>query len=195
MIGALILAAGFSQRFGSDKRLHQRLPGKPVMVIETLKPYSEVFDSCFVVVREDDDLVIGQIDEGLGRRVEILRSGRSHLGMGASLAEGVRQIVARYDLLALFVGLGDMPCVRTSSLVALREAMRKSLNDASHSIIRPEFDGSPGHPVGFSSEFFDELLRANGDVGARQILESHAECIVSVSLKDPGVCLDFDVNR
>ena len=195
MIGALILAAGYSRRFGSDKRLHQRLPGKPAMVIETLKPYSEAFDRCFVVVREDDVSVIGRIDEGLGERVEILRSGKSHLGMGASLAEGVRQIVARHDLLALFVGLGDMPCVRTSSLVALREAMRNSMKDAPRSIIRPEFDGSPGHPVGFSSEFFDELLRANGDVGARQILELHPECVLSVCLKDPGVCFDFDVNR
>ncbi len=194
MIGALILAAGFSQRFGSDKRLHQRLPGKPAMVIETLKPYQEVFDRCFAVVREDDEQVIERIEEGLGGRVEILRSGRSHLGMGATLAEGVRQTVARHKLQALFVGLGDMPCVRASSLVALHEAMRRTLKDAPRCIIRPDFDGLPGHPVGFACEFFDELLCASGDAGARQILKSHPECVVSFPLNDPGVCLDFDVS-
>lgn len=194
MIGALILAAGFSQRFGSDKRLHQRSPGKPAMVVESLKPYPGVFDSCYVVVRESDDPVIGRIEREMGGSVVILRSNRSHLGMGASLAEGVRQIVTRNQLQALFVGLGDMPSVRTSSLVALREAIRDRMNYVPRSIVRPEFDGTPGHPVGFACAFFDDLLGASGDVGARQILESHPECVVTVSLNDPGICLDIDVN-
>lgn len=165
------------------------------MVIETLRPYAEVFDRCFVVVRHDDDQVIRRIEEGMEGRVEILRSGRSHLGMGASLAEGVPQVVTGHDLQALFVGLGDMPCIKSSSLVTLRETMRRVLKEAPRSIIRPRFGDSPGHPVGFTRAFFGELLHTSGDIGARQIIESHRDCVISVSLNDPGVCLDFDVSE
>lgn len=163
------------------------------MIVETLELYAGVFERCFVVVRERDGQVIEQIEESLGARVDILQSGKSNLGIGASLAEGVRQIVEEHDLRGLFIGLGDMPSIRKISLVALREEMRKVIEDVRGCILRPEFGGLPGHPVGFSREYFEDLLRADGDVGARQILELHPNCVKFLRLKDPGICLDFDL--
>ncbi len=163
------------------------------MVVETIAVYAEAFEECFVVVRKGDYEVIRQIDECLGARVDVLQSGKSNLGIGASLAEGVRQILEGHDPRGLFIGLGDMPCIRKNSLIALHEAMRKGIEDAPGYILRPEFEGLPGHPVGFSREYFEDLLRSDGDVGARRILELHPNRVSFLRLNDPGIYLDIDV--
>ena len=192
MIGALILAAGFSQRFGSDKRLYRRAPGKPPMLVETLEKYADAFDMCFVVVRLDDGEVAQLIEANFGNKVRILMSEDSSLGMGASLACGVRHIIAEHsELQALFVGHGDMPFVRTGTLQRLREIM----GGLSHAILRPEFNGVPGHPVGFAHEFLNEISRLTGDAGAKTVLESHPNAVRSFDFEDPGVCLDLDTSR
>ena len=160
------------------------------MVIETLASYAREFDPCFVVVRTDDDELIQLIQGEFKRKVEILRSDKSLLGMGASLAEGVRQILKGHKLNALFVGLGDMPCVSPETLTTLRWAMEQNPS----ALLRPEFQGTPGHPVGFSEKYFDELAQLIGDRGAVSLLQRHARDVTSVPVQDPGVCLDFDLN-
>ena len=190
MIGALVLAAGFSRRFGSDKRFHRRSHYAPPMVIETLSSYVGEFDPCFVVVRTEDDTLMELVNQEFSSRVGVLRSDKSHLGMGASLAEGVRQIVEGRDLRALFVGLGDMPCVSRETLTTLHWAMEENRD----SLIRPEFEGTPGHPVGFGSRYFRELGELFGDRGAVSLLQRHAREVSLVPVQDPGVCLDFDLH-
>ena len=53
--GALIVAAGFSRRFGSDKRRYVIADGDPLL-LATVKAYSEVFPNVAVVLRHDDGL-------------------------------------------------------------------------------------------------------------------------------------------
>ena len=160
------------------------------MVIETLTSYAGEFDPCFVVVRSEDDELIQLVREEFKRKVEILRSDKSHLGMGASLAEGVRQVLKGHELNALFVGLGDMPCVAPETLTTLRWAMEQNPS----ALLRPEFEGTPGHPVGFGEKYFDELAQLFGDRGAVSLLQRHARDVTPVPVQDPGVCLDFDLN-
>lgn len=189
MIGALVLAAGFSLRFGSDKRLYRRTPDAPPMLIETLQKYVSSFDVCGVVIRPDDVEITEIIENSFEERVGVLMSESAHLGMGASLASGVRKFGLDCPRLrALFVAHGDMPCVRTSSLITLRESIR----NLPATIVRPESNGTPGHPVGFARRFFKEIAHLTGDTGARTILERHPNAVRPVNLQDPGVCLDFD---
>ena len=59
-------------------------------------------------------------------------------------------------------------------------------------IAAPRFNGTRGHPVGFSRRFASELAALRGDSGARDVLERHRSEIVLIDCDDPGVLLDID---
>jgi len=56
----------------------------------------------------------------------------------------------------------------------------------------PYWRSRRGHPVGISGRFFDALLSAKGDEGAKQLLEANEKALVKVPLGDPGVVRDID---
>lgn len=60
------------------------------------------------------------------------------------------------------------------------------------SITLPTFRGSSGHPVGFSSDYFDKLTALGGDAGARELLQQNKEAIIRVPVDDPGILRDID---
>ncbi len=102
------------------------------MIMETLDKYAQVFTPCWVVIREHDAEVRQLIETHAPPRVMVLRSRHSHLGMGATLAEGMRQIIARGAPGGVFIGLADMPCVMPGSLMALRAALERCLDGDTH---------------------------------------------------------------
>ncbi len=187
--GALVIAAGFSRRFGSDKRLFQMRDGEPLL-IASLRPYAAVFSNVAVVVRNSDSELTRQIGARLGRKIPIIiLTDQAQLGMAASIADGVRAL-ADWDY--LFLGLGDMPYVRTETLAKLKANMDAARIEHAPRIVVPMHADSAGHPVGFSREFFAELIALSGDRGARSIVEAHPTAVTRVALDDPGVVTDID---
>jgi molybdenum cofactor cytidylyltransferase len=187
--GALILAAGFSRRFGADKRLH-RLAGGQSLLSATLAPYLQVFANVAVVLRDTDSVLSAHISQsGSRRRPIIIPTPHAALGMAASLGDGVRAI-ADWDY--AFIGLGDMPYIQVESLARLDAAMRAARRNGQRAIVQPVSDATPGHPVGFSREFFAELMTLTGDEGARKVIRAHPEARIEVALNDPGLLADID---
>jgi molybdenum cofactor cytidylyltransferase len=187
--GALIIAAGFSRRFGSDKRLFKLIQDEPLLVA-ALRPYRAVFANVAVVVRSTDSELSGLISARLGRRRPIIvPTDFAHRGMAASIADGVRA-AAGWDY--LFLGLGDMPYLQNATLTRLKRQMDDARADRLPCIVVPELAGAPGHPVGFSREFFAELMALEGDRGARSVVDAHAAAVQRVAVDDPGVLTDID---
>jgi molybdenum cofactor cytidylyltransferase len=187
--GALIIAAGFSRRFGSDKRMFRLSHGEPLLVA-SLRPYRAAFANVAVVVRSSDSELSGLITTQLGRqRPIIVPTDLAHRGMAASIADGVRA-AAGWDY--LFLGLGDMPYIHSETLTLLKAHMDAARADRRACIVVPELAGSAGHPVGFSREFFAELIALEGDRGARSVVEAHADAVERVPVDDPGVLTDID---
>jgi molybdenum cofactor cytidylyltransferase len=59
-----------------------------------------------------------------------------------------------------------------------------------HPVVYAQYHGRRGHPVGFSSEFYSELILLAGDEGARRLVArypAHGE-----EVDDPGVLVDVD---
>ena len=177
--GAVILAAGSSTRFGSDKR-HHRLAGNRTMLATTLAIYQSVFARIFLVLQPDDRSWASELSG-----VQPVYAADSGLGMGHSLAAGIR---AARHLDLLFVALADMPHVQPATLRRLVDAMPDT-----RSIVQPAYLGTPGHPVGFGSAYFDELERLSGDVGARQVLAAHPNQVTRLDFSDAGIVADIDV--
>jgi molybdenum cofactor cytidylyltransferase len=187
--GALIIAAGFSRRFGSDKRLYKLKHDDPLL-IATLRPYRRVFANVAVVVRSSDSELSRLMADRLGRNAPIVvPTDQAHLGMAASIADGVRALAA-WDY--LFLGLGDMPYVRAETLEQLKTRMDRARLDRIPCIVVPTLGNIPGHPVGFSREFFAELLALTGDRGARSVVDAHPPAVVRIAIDDPGIVTDID---
>jgi molybdenum cofactor cytidylyltransferase len=101
--------------------------------------------------------------------------------MGFSIAEGVR---ARPDADGWLILPGDMPMVRTSTLLEVAAALTE------HPVVYAQHRGRRGHPVGFGAELFSELSALSGDDGARRLLARYPA--FGVELDDPGVLVDVD---
>ncbi len=182
--GALILAAGFSSRFGSDKRAHQLPDGTPLL-LATLSKYQS-FSRLAVVIRDPEDEPAQWLRE-FSADLKIVVAEDARLGMGHSLAAGIANIS---EWSYAFIALADMPFVAEATLAQLKSTMETS---TSPSIIVPTCDNQPGHPVGFDAAFFEQLKTLKGDEGARVIIQRCTAQVVTVAVSDPGIHQDIDV--
>lgn len=177
---ALVLAAGRSRRFGSDKRA-ARLPDGLPLLAATLALAQRNFPEVAVVLRSDDEAEALGVPSG----VRVIRCADADLGMGHSLAAGVAALVEE-RFRAIAVMLGDMPWIADASLRHLAESA-----DVDR-IVFPLHDGQRGHPVLFGRRYWQEMMTLTGDQGARRVLEDHEEAWLGLEVDDPGVLRDAD---
>ncbi|WP_295473322.1 nucleotidyltransferase family protein [uncultured Pseudomonas sp.] len=177
---ALLLAAGASRRFGSDKRLARLDDGRPLLGT-CLANARSAFADVRVVLRVDDPPAA----LGIAPDTPVIRSEQAHLGMGHSLAAGVRAL-ADSPAEAVAILLADMPWLQVDTLVQL--AARAS---AQH-IVLPLCDGHRGHPVIIGRHFWPMLETLSGDQGARAVVAAHPQAWINVPCNDRGTLLDAD---
>lgn len=176
----VLLAAGKSRRFGSPKLRARLSDGTPMGVASARKLRSAV-DRVIVVLAEGDEGLRDLFaDEGFDAFVHAPADG----GMGESLACGV---AAAPLAAAWVVALGDMPFIRPQTVRSIARAMGEGAW-----IAVPTLDGRRGHPVGFSAGLRDELLRLEGDRGARGVVDRHVERVRWITCDDPGIEFDVD---
>jgi molybdenum cofactor cytidylyltransferase len=177
-IGIIILAAGSSQRYGSDKRTATLSDGTPLLSA-TLANVSGSFSRRVLVLKKED--------ETLGRLYadnwQICHAANPETGMASSLASG---IAMAGNWPAALIGLGDMPYISSATYTALQQALEE------HDIVIPVFEGRRGNPVGFKQRYFDEIMQLQGDQGARSLLEKYKEECFEVEVQDSGIIQDID---
>ncbi len=179
-ITGILLAAGSSVRFNGNK-LTTLIAKDTPMVLASLQPLVETLSRVIVVIPEDDKPLEQLL---LHSPAKTIIGHNTHLGMGASLAQGIR---ASADSDAWLVALADMPFIRSFTLMALIQHLK-----AGAFICAPEYQAQRGHPVGFSKPLFPELVALNQDHGARHILHRHAHRVTLINTNDPGVVRDID---
>ena len=169
MIGAIILAAGSSRRFGEDKRKARLTNGK-MLVEQTLDNVLPHFDAVMLTLRKGDIEFQKTLDANYAEQaLTIYLAPDSALGMGHSLANTMSQINGWEGV---FVFLADMPHVSGTTVESLVEALQGDR------IVIPLHDGQRGHPVGFGRDFFDQLSVLEGDVGAKVALTTKGGNII-----------------
>jgi molybdenum cofactor cytidylyltransferase len=188
MIGAIMLAAGSSRRFGDDKR-RSLLPSGQQILEESIHKAASVIDEVLVVLRFGDREFAQELDEKVANSaVKYFCAPDSAKGMGSSLANAVREIS---DWQAALVFLGDMPFVQAEtveSLLAEYEFRKKQ-----HApIVLPTQQGVRGHPVLFHKQYFPEMMSLSGDQGAKSVIQAHPSEVFEVEVLDPGAIRDID---
>ncbi len=190
-ISAVVLAAGASRRFGSDKLLHPvTLRGVTwPLAVHSLLPWLETFGHITVVIRPGAETFCSAIETVLGEvksaPIRWIECADATQGMASSLVCGVR---ANHDAAGWLIGLADMPAVPMAAIAGVRNAL-----SAGAALAAPSLDGRRGHPVGFASHYREELLLLQGDNGARRLLERDISNVVDIKIDDAGIFADIDI--
>lgn len=107
-------------------------------------------------------------------------------GMSSSIKCGLSQVAEGTE--ALMILLGDQPLVSREIINRLLIEFDKH----QRGIVVPVYQGRRGHPVIFSIKYKPELLRLEGDQGARQIIQSHPEDVLEVAFDTADILTDID---
>ncbi len=109
-----------------------------------------------------------------------------HPGMGDSIAAAVRAVPHASGWLVL---PADLPLVQAESLRAIAAALQSGAEVAA-----PVFQGTRGHPVGFSAALGPALAVLTGEQGANALFRSAKErgTLRTVEVDDCGVITDID---
>lgn len=178
-VGVLLLAAGQSRRYGTDKRLATLHTGQ-TLLRTSLAKIAQTSLPVLVCLRPDDDELFAELEH---RGLCCVRCDRAAQGMGATLAQGMATIPA-WD--AVIVMLADMPWVQPATVLELARVVSRE------TIAVPVFGGRRGNPVAFGRAYFDELGGCQGDQGARSLVLAHASAVLEVPVDDAGVLRDVD---
>ena len=187
MIGAIVLAAGSSRRFGGDKR-KATLPNSKMVIQQSVETALSCFDAVTLALRYGDKEFSAELSFLINNpKLNIFQAPDSALGMGHSLANAIQRINTWEGV---FVFLADMPHLQQATIHHLKETF--TANQVNNPIIAPVFEGQLGHPVGFAASYFNELTALTGDKGAKPVMNAHTEKVIAVTVDDPGALKDID---
>jgi molybdenum cofactor cytidylyltransferase len=176
MIGAIILAAGDSKRFGQPKQL-MLLDGRPML--------QQTIDRVSAARVDDLVIVLGAGAAAIRKQIHgrTVTNDRYTDGLSTSLHAGLRELTGAE---AVVVALGDQPFVRSRTIDALIDEYRRTRAK----IVVPSFRGVRGNPVVIDRSLFPRLMQIRGDVGCRAIFGEAG--VHEVAVGDEGVTQDID---
>ncbi|MDR1957214.1 MAG: nucleotidyltransferase family protein [Treponema sp.] len=177
-VDAILLAAGFSKRFGHANKLLVPFQGKP-LARHTLELVSSLglFHRIFFITAA---AAVQALAEGLP--VTVIHNRRPEQGQRESIRLGVSASAgAYYMFFPCDQPLLDGDTIRR--LLALRRA---------GCIVQPAFAGVPGTPAIFSASFREELLSLGPEAHPRDIKRRHPEAVLTLPLAEASALMDID---
>jgi molybdenum cofactor cytidylyltransferase len=182
-IGAVILAAGESSRFGQSKQLIQ-FRGKS-LVRRIVDAASEADCAPIIVVAGNDrDKIENELKQS-GTTIAANENWRG--GIGTSIRTGVQHLIDNAPNIETIVLLVcDQPFVDSSvikKLIALRETTNKA-------IVASSYAETLGVPTLFGRSCFAELLALDDETGAKPIIFANLERVAEFAFLEGRVDID-----
>lgn len=211
MMNVILLAAGFSKRFGSNKLLH-RIDGMPMYryAVEAAKEFQERFMEPLQKPGKGEKvrLIAVTAYEEIGRELcsrdgfipygdpaECIKPDRrlvfnrnQELGISHSIALGLRAAGAVTEEDGLMFMVCDQPRLAAGELFRLAEEFRRKKK----TIVCLSDGDRTGNPVVFSGRYREELLCLRGDTGGKAVIKRHPEEVYLCSASDPAALEDID---
>ncbi|MCL2672160.1 MAG: nucleotidyltransferase family protein [Clostridiales bacterium] len=181
-IAAVILAAGLSKRFGSQKLLHP-VDGKPMPAhtIDALAGFA--FDKRICVL-SDATAALQSLTQSAGYTV--CHNPAPEQGVSQSVRIG---LAAARDMDGILFAVGDQPYLQPASIVRLLDKFAANPQN----IIALAANGQRGNPVIFPSSLFSELEKIEGDKGGSAVIAKYPELLILCEIEDATELEDIDV--
>jgi molybdenum cofactor cytidylyltransferase len=185
-VAIILLAAGKASRMGegAPHKLLAEFSGVPLVRRSAEQAISSGANSVTAVTGYRQEEIAAALS-GLG--IGLAHNPDYASGMAGSLIVGFSTPQTRLAD-GVLVMLADMPQVTAEDLKLLIAAFRKAGGQA---IVRAVSQGKRGNPVILPQSLHDEVMRLEGDVGARHIIESSGLVVVDVDIGD-AAHLDVD---
>ena len=183
-IAGLLLAAGSSRRMGKENKLLTDVDGTAMVTRVAKQITASQAEGLMVVTGHEKDqveLALKNYATGFAHNPDFAD------GLSTSLKTGLRALPDNID--GAIVCLGDMPLVKAEHIDQLIRAFDPV---EGRSICVPVHGRKRGNPVVWSKRFITEILSVTGDIGARHLLEEHADQVIEVAIEQDGVLFDID---
>jgi len=182
-IVGILLAAGFSRRFGAANKLAHLLPdGRPIGLAAAQNLVAAI-PSSIAVIRPGEE-TLGELFAAAGLTVVTCEAHKQD--MADSLATAVKY-TADAAPAGFVIALADMPFIRSATIEMVVQKLATGA-----AIAMPTYQGQRGHPVGFSARFRSQLESLHGDEGARSIIKAHSTEVQTFACDDAGILMDID---
>jgi len=167
-LGILVLAAGQSRRFGSDKLMANMPDGRPVIAhsLEPLLTLAKEYQLPLCVITRADNRQL--IEYLTTENISYSIANDAHLGMGHSIAAGV---TSNPNWQGWLMALADMPNVSYVLLASLLAKIENNKNDVVRPLVSIDNNKIPAHPVYFPNRYGEALKALTGDSGAKKIIK------------------------
>lgn len=185
-LGAVLLAAGCSSRFGSANKLLTEFDGRPmVRVAADALLGAGCIDQVLVVTGHDASAVENALD---GLNVRFVFNADWRDGMGGSIAICVSKLATALDGAAIVPG--DMPFLTSSVIERLGAKFQE--RDGTSIVFPSTPAGEQRNPVIWPRRFFGLLESLTGPEGGKRLLIELADSCSAVLISDEKVLLDID---
>jgi len=180
---AIILAAGGSSRLGFPKQL---LVFKGETLLQRTINAARQSNVKFViaVLGLNQQMIQEQTDtEG----VRVIRNMNWHKGMSSSICAGIKALKKTHpEADGAILMVCDQPFISPvvlNELLAIQETTGKT-------IAASKYDDTLGVPVLFCVNWFDELLKLEGDSGAQKIIWNNIAQVATISFPSGNIDID-----
>ena len=184
-IGAIILAAGNSSRFGDENKLLAKF-GEKTVIETTINNIAKLFkkDEITIVLRNKSQLP--NFLKFLPYKLTIVS--KENFGISESIKQGLNNFITKDGVI---ICLGDMPGVSASTY----SKIRNSLIEQEDKIIVPLYKGKKGNPIGIPRKFYGKLKKISGDEGFKQLFSQLKKNINFIEIDDRYILKDIDTKK
>jgi CTP:molybdopterin cytidylyltransferase MocA len=211
-IPGILLGAGSSERFGSEKLL-TLLPTGETLLERALKIHLQSKISPLIVVISPNLGKIIMEDTGIlsfsrmriGKRVGpwysfSCRWGRGRLainensreGISSSIQKGLTCLKDEEETNGLLISLSDLPFLTSETI----NFFIKKFLEEQIGFLLPAFNDITGHPVIVNiNRFKNDIGNIRGDVGLRVILKKYPKAVKKIPWRDNSVTWDIDTPK
>jgi molybdenum cofactor cytidylyltransferase len=181
-VAAIVFTAGRSSRMASRNKLLELVEGKPV-IAHTVSAALESGAGSVIVVTGFEAERIGEVLRDL--KVKIVHNADYAQGLSTSLRTGLAALPQDID--GALILLGDMPAISGGDLDALIAAFKNR-----DSICVPVRDGRRGNPALWGANYFPEIMKITGDMGAKPLMAKYPDQVIEVPIDSDGIFSDID---